>query len=661
MKIQTKFFFLSVFCGVCVSILIAINFWHTTLKVEHAKTMSLITTVTQRHMECDMMHDAIRGDVLTAIVAQNKKDFKGIEQAQKDLEEHSANFRKNIDENIKSPVPAGTQKLLQKLSLALILYNQKASELIKIVAKEQDHTEKYTVFEQQFKLLEEENEALSENIEEWSKSFEQESIATSHTFNLFINIISLLAIFCAAMVPVYSWRSIFRPLGKMSDAMRELTGGNTRITIPKTKSHDEMGKIASSIQIFKDTAIKNIELEKESIAVAQKSEEEKKRALQEREEAVIKEITSIIQGCTNGDFSRRTNVDNMTGLMLFVCKGLNHISSIYSDNMHMIKNVLENMAKGDLTQKITGNHKGLFLEIQQCINTTIEKLSDIVIGIETSAQSINASAKSLDKGSRDLSERTESQARDLDHATTSMDDLTQKIRKNTEGAKEANLLSKQSSHMAQKGNDVVTSTIDSMKKIQESSQKVSDIIVTVDEIAFQTNLLALNAAVEAARAGEAGKGFAVVSSEVRALAGKSAEASKEIKELISHSIRQVNDGMNLVTESGNSLKAIVDSIGNVSKCIDLIAKGSEEQTSGVDAINTVIGGIDASTQKNSVVAQENWEATNTMFNQATTLLNLISFFKISNRAGGSAIPHINLDDYSEQDAYDAKGVVHTAH
>jgi methyl-accepting chemotaxis protein len=116
-----------------------------------------------------------------------------------------------------------------------------------------------------------------------------------------------------------------------------------------------------------------------------------------------------------------------------------------------------------------------------------------------------------------------------------------------------------------------------------------------------------------------------------------------------------------VTESGDSLKAIVDSIGNVSKCIDLIAKGSEEQTSGVDAINTVIGGIDQSTQKNAVVAQENWEATNAMFNQATTLLNLISFFKISNTMGAFVEIPLNLDDYSEKNPRNEKEIFHTAH
>jgi methyl-accepting chemotaxis protein len=182
--------------------------------------------------------------------------------------------------------------------------------------------------------------------------------------------------------------------------------------------------------------------------------------------------------------------------------------------------------------------------------------------------------------------------------------------------------------MAGQGGEVAVQAVDAMSRIEQSSQKVSDIVGVIDEIAFQTNLLALNAAVEAARAGEAGKGFAVVASEVRTLAGRSSSASREIKELIRQSSEEVQSGSQLVHEAGNALQEIVTSVKEVSKLVSEIAHASAEQTAGIEEINAAVSQMDETTQQNAALVEENTAAAQSMVDQAQALNALVSFFRI---------------------------------
>jgi methyl-accepting chemotaxis protein len=175
---------------------------------------------------------------------------------------------------------------------------------------------------------------------------------------------------------------------------------------------------------------------------------------------------------------------------------------------------------------------------------------------------------------------------------------------------------------------VVERAVNAMGSIEKSSQKISDIISVIDEIAFQTNLLALNAAVEAARAGDAGKGFAVVASEVRSLAGRSASASKEIKALINESVTQVKDGAQLVNQAGDTLKNIVTSVKQVASIVSEIASASAQQATGIDEINSAVSQMDEATQQNAALVEENTAAAQSMVEQARALEQLISFFKL---------------------------------
>ena len=288
--------------------------------------------------------------------------------------------------------------------------------------------------------------------------------------------------------------------------------------------------------------------------------------------------------------------------------------------------VLTGIAAGDLTKKMILDYNGTFSDIKKAVNATVDRLYDMVKRIINAAESVNVAASEIATGSTDLSQRTEEQASSLEETAASMEEITGTVKQNSANAGTANDLSGKASGIAGDGGQVVQDAVSAMGSIEKSSQKISDIIGVIDEIAFQTNLLALNAAVEAARAGDAGKGFAVVASEVRSLAGRSASASKEIKALINESAQQVKAGAALVNQAGETLKTIIESVKQVSDIVSDIASASKEQATGIDEINTAIAQMDEVTQQNAALVEENTAAATSMVEQARDLENLMRFF-----------------------------------
>lgn len=291
--------------------------------------------------------------------------------------------------------------------------------------------------------------------------------------------------------------------------------------------------------------------------------------------------------------------------------------------------VLTGVAAGNLTQKMNLEYKGTFADIKKAVNATVDRLYDMVRRIMEAGQSVNSASGEISAGSADLAMRTEQQASSLEETAASMEEITATVKQNSKSATTASELSSKANVVAEQGGKVVEDAVGAMSNIEKSSQKISDIIGVIEEIAFQTNLLALNAAVEAARAGDAGKGFAVVASEVRALAGRSAVASKEIKALISESASQVKTGAGLVNQAGTTLKEIVGSVKQVASIISEIAAASVEQSTGIEEINSAIAQMDEATQQNAALVEENSAAAASLVSQAKELENLMSFFALN--------------------------------
>ena len=355
-----------------------------------------------------------------------------------------------------------------------------------------------------------------------------------------------------------------------------------------------------------------------------------------QERAVEQDVEEIVQSAANGDFTKRLETEGRQGFMLTLSQGINQISETANQGLNETVEVLESLSGGDLKKIMEGDYNGSFDDIKRALNTTIKQLKSTVITIKDSASFINSASKEISTGSKDLSERTEQQASTLEETAASMDELTGAVKQNTENSNSANSLTEKAKDIATQGGDMVERAVVAMGGITESSQKISDIIGVIDDIAFQTNLLALNAAVEAARAGDAGKGFAVVASEVRSLAGRSASASKDIKALIMESSDKVKTGSELVNQSGETLQDIVASITEVAGIISEIASASTQQATGIEEINSAVSQMDEMTQQNAALVEENTAATQSLVNQVYELEDLMKFFSVDKDDGAQS-------------------------
>lgn len=259
-------------------------------------------------------------------------------------------------------------------------------------------------------------------------------------------------------------------------------------------------------------------------------------------------------------------------------------------------------------------------------------LANVVSGVRANSESVATASAQIAQGNQDLSQRTEQQASALQQTAATMEQLNTTVRNNAEHAQQANQLAQTATRVATEGGEVVSKVVATMQGISDSSRKIGDIIGVIDGIAFQTNILALNAAVEAARAGEQGRGFAVVAGEVRTLAQRSAEAAKEIKSLIHHSVSQVEQGTALVDHAGTTMGQIVESIRRVNDIVAEISTASQEQSSGIFQVGEAVSQMDKVTQQNAALVEESAAAAESLKMQAEQLVGNVAIFKLQTAA-----------------------------
>jgi methyl-accepting chemotaxis protein len=289
--------------------------------------------------------------------------------------------------------------------------------------------------------------------------------------------------------------------------------------------------------------------------------------------------------------------------------------------------------EGDLTVRVgTEDKNGDLRKMAESINSLLVSMGGIVRNVKIAADEVYRGAEEISQGNASLSQRTEEQSSSLEETASSMEEMTATVRQNADRAAEANQLAVAARDQADRGGAVTSRAVNAMDEINSASQRIADIIRVIDDIAFQTNLLALNAAVEAARAGEQGRGFAVVASEVRNLAGRSATAAKEVKELIQDSVRKVEDGSALVTQSGEALDHIVTSIKKVSDIVAEIAAASREQSAGIEQVNQAVGQMDQMTQQNAALVEEATAASQAMATQARDLNAQMAGYRVDDGA-----------------------------
>ncbi len=404
--------------------------------------------------------------------------------------------------------------------------------------------------------------------------------------------LSALAALFAAAIAMSLWvsaRGITGPIARLSARMVSLAGGQTREEVDGVNRKDEVGQMAQAVAVFRENALERTRLEQE--ADANRSLSEKERIAREEQKA---------REAADTQFA----VDNLA-------------------------NALSRLSEGDVSYRISQPFVAHLDTVRENFNASAEKLQSALTRVAENARGIDAGANEIRAAADDLAKRTEQQAASVEETAAALEEITTTVKDSTRRAQEAGHLVAKARTGAEQSGDVVRKAVVAMERIEKSSGEISNIISVIDEIAFQTNLLALNAGVEAARAGEAGKGFAVVAQEVRELAQRSASAAKDIKGLISTSNTQVQEGVELVGETGRALETIVAEVQEINRHVMAIVEAAQEQSPGLQQINTAVNQMDQDTQKNAAMVEETTAASHGLAREASSLNQLLGQFKLS--------------------------------
>ncbi len=350
---------------------------------------------------------------------------------------------------------------------------------------------------------------------------------------------------------------------------------------------------------------------------------------------------SILARDTNAGLQRNVMIGNLGALLVTIVLGLliaRTLSRAISGGVGYAASLASKVAQGDLSSPINPNTRDEIGTLLHSLRDMQASLAQVVSRVRQGSESVSTASAEIAQGNHDLSARTESQASALEETAASMEELSSTVKQNADNARQANQLAQSASTVAVKGGEVVAEVVGTMKGINDSARKIHDIISVIDGIAFQTNILALNAAVEAARAGEQGRGFAVVASEVRSLAGRSAEAAKEIKNLITDSVQRVEQGSAQVDQAGATMNEVVAAIRRVTEIMAEISAASTEQSQGVSQIGEAITNMDQTTQQNAALVEEMAAAASSLKGQAQDLVESVAVFKLASGASPAGSP-----------------------
>ncbi|MDK4704659.1 HAMP domain-containing methyl-accepting chemotaxis protein [Rhizobium sp. CNPSo 4062] len=380
---------------------------------------------------------------------------------------------------------------------------------------------------------------------------------------------------------------IAAPLMRLHQRMTTLAHGDTASEIEGRERRDEIGQMASAVAVFRDNAVERSRLETQAEADRILSDSE--RAQREtRQAAEAAQLQQAVEAVGDG---------------------------------------LKRLAEGDLVTQIDVQFVAHLDQLRQDFNNSLSRLNGAMQAVGSNARAISAGAEEIRSAADELSKRTEQQSASVEETAAALEQITITVKDAAKRTQEASQLAAHTRNDAERSGEIVRNAIGAMQQIEKSSGEISNIIGVIDDIAFQTNLLALNAGVEAARAGEAGKGFAVVAQEVRELAQRSADAAKEIKDLISTSERHVRTGVGLVSETGKALDAIVSGVQEISRHVHAIAEASREQSAGLQEINTAVNTMDHGTQQNAAMVEESTAASHSLATEAASLSNLLAQFR----------------------------------
>ena len=492
--------------------------------------------------------------------------------------------------------------ILDDIDVAIKSYMDGGAEMVKLSAAGKDDEAKLALhgirhFSAQ--VADDIDKIVARNINGSHAAYQDSQAAFSNTFWLMLGLITASVGLIIGLI-VYVAAGIAAPINRITDAMKILAGGNSSVDIPYAGREDEVGAMAATVEVFRQNALENLRLSRET---------DEQRADAERERQRLAELD-------------RQRAEDMHRATSALAEGLKALSS------------------GNLACRIDMAFAADFEQLRADFNSAIEQLRATIEAVALATDAVDTGSNEISNSAQDLSRRTEKQAASLEETAAALEEITVNMTNAARRVKEARDVAMLANGEAHKSAGVVSNATDAIGRIENSSREISNIIGVIDEIAFQTNLLALNAGVEAARAGEAGKGFAVVAMEVRELAQRAAAAAKEIKALIQQSASEVETGVRLVNETGTALGTIQTYIATMNQHMDSIAQSSEEQSAGIKEVNHAVNDMDLVTQQNAAMVEQASAAGASLAEEARRLQGLIGQFNIGGIARKSVVQKV---------------------
>lgn len=440
----------------------------------------------------------------------------------------------------------------------------------------------------------------------------------------------LLAIVCAVVfltmgivVTVIANRLI-RPLTRLAGAMGTVETDPTAARVPYTENTNEIGDMARAVESFRLNGLKINEMTSEMQEASSQRATDRTQMMQSLQDA----FGSVVTAAVRGDFTQRVDRQFPDETLNQLAQGINELVGTVDRGIGETEEVLAALANADLTQRVSGDYEGAFQKLKSNTNQVGDRLTEIVGRLRKTSGGLKTATGEILAGANDLGQRTTRQAATIEETTAAMEQLATTVSDNAKKAENATEKTKIAAALAAEGGEGMSSANNAMERITSSSEKISNIIGLIDDIAFQTNLLALNASVEAARAGEAGKGFAVVAVEVRRLAQSAAQASSEVKDLIEQSEREVSEGTKLVGAASKKLETMLDAVNENAILMAEIFAASQEQSHSIDSVSIAVRQMNEMTQHNAALVEQTNAAIEQTESQATELDEIVEIFTI---------------------------------
>ncbi|HEY4199000.1 MAG TPA: methyl-accepting chemotaxis protein [Devosiaceae bacterium] len=440
----------------------------------------------------------------------------------------------------------------------------------------------------------------------------------------------------AAITGIFISRSLSKPIGRLTQTMKQLAEGNLDVEVKGADRGDELGAMAQAVEVFRHNGHKMASMTDQERQAEVRRGSERADMMQTLQQA----FGDVVDAAIAGDFTHRITIQFPDAELNELAGSVNRLVETVEHGVSETGEVLAALANTDLTQRMRGDYEGAFGKLRDDTNAVADKLTDVVGQLKETSSTLKTATSEILSGANDLSERTTRQAATIEETSATMEQLATTVLENAERARQASDVAGTVTKTAEEGGHVMAQATEAMEKITASSAKISNIIGMIDDIAFQTNLLALNASVEAARAGEAGKGFAVVAVEVRRLAQSAAVASSEVKVLIEQSANEVKGGSRLVADAAAKLEAMLGAARSSNALMDGIARESREQASSIEEVNAAVRQMDEMTQHNAALVEETNAAIEQTEAQARDLDRIVAVFTTTdaNRAQYAPAP-----------------------